>query len=259
MKQTIASRQRTSNALQRGQTPKPLISSNLFVAVVSLLGLALLLAQTGCVGATGAQPPAAASTGNSDKASSQTLPGALSSSVTSLNFNSVAIGSSSILSVTFANSGTASITISNTNISGAGFNASGVPTGTILTAGQTATLVVTFEPAATGSAIGTVTVTSNAANSPQTISLAGTAVKPVQHSVALSWRDTSSVAGYNVYQATVSGGLYTKLTSSLDTLPSYTDSTVTDGQTYYYVVTAVGSDGLESAYSNATAVVIPAP
>lgn len=191
--------------------------------------------------------------------SANSSPGALTPSATSLNFNSVAVGSSSVLPVTLTNSGTSNITVSSMSISGAGFNASGVPTGTILTAGQTATLNVTFGPAATGSATGTITVTSNATNSPLAISLAGTAVQPVQHSVALSWTDTSSVAGYNVYQTTVSGGPYTKLTSSLDTLPSYTDSTVTDGQTYYYVVTAVGSNGLESAYSNVVSAVIPAP
>ena len=187
------------------------------------------------------------------------VPGTLTTSVTSLNFSSVTVGGNSTLPVTFTNSGTTNITISNMSISGAGFNASGVSTGTILAAGQTATLNVTFAPSATGSATGAATLTSNAKNSPATISLSGSAAQPPQHSVSLTWTDTSIVAGYNVYQATVSGGLYTKLTSSLDPSPSYTDTTVKAGQTYYYVVTAVDSSGVESVYSTPTSVVIPTP
>jgi fibronectin type 3 domain-containing protein len=38
---------------------------------------------------------------------------------------------------------------------------------------------------------------------------------------------------------------------------SYTDSAVQNGQTYYYVVTAVDSAGVESAYSNQTQASIP--
>jgi hypothetical protein len=187
------------------------------------------------------------------------VPGALTTSTTSLNFNSVNVGSNSILPVTFTNSGATNITISNISISGAGFNASGVSTGTVLAAGQTATLNVTFAPSATGSATGTATLTSNAANSPIKISLSGAAAQAVQHSVSLTWTDAATVAGFNVYQAIVSGGLYTKLTSSLVASPNYTDTTVKAGQTYYYVVTAVDSNGMESIYSTPASAVIPTP
>jgi fibronectin type 3 domain-containing protein len=119
-------------------------------------------------------------------------------------------------------------------------------------------LNVTFTPSATGSVTGSVTVTSNATNSPSTISLTGTGVQPVSHSVTLSWTaSTSAVSGYNVYRSSVSGGPYTKLNSSLVTTTSYTDATVQAGQTYYYVVTSVDSSGNESAYSTEVSATVP--
>src|SRR5439155_1707476 len=64
--------------------------------------------------------------------------------------------------------------------------------------------------------------------------------------VALAWSSPSSDGGstitnYKVYRGTISGQL-----SFLATLPnvlSYTDSAVTNGQTYYYKVTAVNAVG----------------
>ena len=89
------------------------------------------------------------------------------------------------------------------------------------------------------------------------VTLSGSGVQPVSHTVALNWtRSTSTVNGYLVYAAQVSGGPYTKLTSSAVSLPSYTDSTVQNGKTYYYVVTAVDSTGTESSYSNEAAAII---
>jgi carboxypeptidase family protein len=78
------------------------------------------------------------------------------------------------------------------------------------------------------------------------------------HSVALSWNASSSiVSGYNVYRSTVSGTGYTKLNSSLDLALAYTDSTVQNGTTYYYVTTAQDSSGNESLYSNEIQAIIP--
>jgi hypothetical protein len=182
----------------------------------------------------------------------------LNASQASLSFSSVNLGSSTILPVTFTNGGNSSVTVSGVSISGPGFTAAGVSSGQILTPGQTATLNVTFAPAATGSATGSVTVTSNATNSPSTISLTGTGVQPVSHSVTLNWTaSASTVSGYNVYRSSVSGGPYTKLNSSLVTTTSYIDTTVQPGQTYYYVVTSVGSGGVESAFSTEVSATVP--
>ena len=185
-------------------------------------------------------------------------PGALTPSTTSLNFSNVTVSSNSSLGVNLTNSGSTNITVSNVTISGAGFTASGVSNGQIITPAQVVTLNVTFAPAATGGATGSVTVTSNASNSPVSISLSGTGVPA--HSATLNWTaSTSTVIGYNVYRGTVSGGPYTLLNPSPVAATQYVDSTVAAGQTYYYVVTAVASGDAQSADSNQVSATIPTP
>jgi beta-galactosidase len=204
------------------------------------------------------------STGNATSNAATLTVGAatflLNNSKTSLDFASVSIGSSSSLGLTLTNAGNSDVTVSNVTIAGAGFAASGVSTGQILTPGQTAALNVTFTPASAVNVTGSVTVASNATNSPGTITLSGTGVQPVSHSATLSWvASTSSVAGYNVYRSDVSGGAYTKLNSQLVTSTQYPDSTVLAGQTYFYVVTSADSSGIESAFSNQASAIVPIP
>ncbi|PYT70181.1 MAG: hypothetical protein DMG39_16405 [Acidobacteria bacterium] len=97
----------------------------------------------------------------------------LTATPTSLSFGSVNEGASSSLGVTLTNSGNSDVTISDVSTSGAGYSASGVSANATLTPGQTATLNVTFAPTAAGSVAGSVAATSNAGNSPTTISLSG--------------------------------------------------------------------------------------
>src|SRR5438309_9192559 len=64
--------------------------------------------------------------------------------------------------------------------------------------------------------------------------------------VALAWSSPSSDGGsaitnYKVYRGTISGQL--SLLATLPNVLSYTDSAVTNGQTYYYKVTAVNAVG----------------
>lgn len=102
----------------------------------------------------------------------------LSASATSLSFGSVNTGSLSTLPVTLTNSGNSPVTISSVGVSGAGFNDTGVSAGTVLNAGQTATLNVSFAPSTAGSVTGSVSVASNATNSPTTVVLSGVGVTP---------------------------------------------------------------------------------
>lgn len=67
--------------------------------------------------------------------------------------------------------------------------------------------------------------------------------------VGLTWDKIFGILGFNIYRAENSGGPYTKVNSSLITTNTYTDTGVTNGITYYYVVTAVYT-GCESIYSN---------
>ena len=116
--------------------------------------------------------------------------GQLSTSSSSLNFNKVNVGSSSTLGVTFSNTGNSNLTVSNVSISGASYNATGMPTGLILAPGQTALLNITFAPATTGNLTGGLIVNSNASNSTASVMLSGTGVENVVHSAILSWPES---------------------------------------------------------------------
>lgn len=65
--------------------------------------------------------------------------------------------------------------------------------------------------------------------------------------VTLTWSASSGSASYNVKRATTSGGPYTQVANTAVT--SDTDPGLTNGTTYYYVVSAVNSAG-ESANSS---------
>jgi ribosomal protein L6P/L9E len=185
-------------------------------------------------------------------------PAQLTASPSSLNFGNVNIGSNGSLNLILTNSGNSTVTISNVAISGPGFNVSG-SSGSILSPAQSTTLNVTFAPAATGSVTGSVTITSNAANSPASVGLSGMGVQPVTHSVTLGWiaSSTPGVTGYNVYHATTSGGYTTPSNPTPISGTQFTDSTVQPGQTYYFVVNAIDAAGVESPYSNEVSGTIP--
>ena len=106
---------------------------------------------------------------------------------------------------------------------------------------------------------GTDTVTATSIADPTKSDTASVKVTlPAAASVLMSWNPSSSnVAGYNIYRGTVSGGPYTKLNSSLSFATTYTDATVQSGRKYYYVTTAVDSNGVESIGSNEASVAIP--
>ena len=84
---------------------------------------------------------------------------------------------------------------------------------------------------------------------------------PAVHSVSVTWNasTTSGLAGYNVYRGTVSGGPYSRITSTPTTALQFTDNAVAAGQTYFYVVTAVSGSGVESVTSNEMKVTVPTP
>ena len=65
--------------------------------------------------------------------------------------------------------------------------------------------------------------------------------------VTLSWSGSAGATSYNVQRSTTNGGSYTTVASPTTT--SYTDTGLSNGTTYYYVVAAVNSIG-ESGNSN---------
>jgi hypothetical protein len=79
--------------------------------------------------------------------------------------------------------------------------------------------------------------------------------EPGDGAVPLRWQQSFGAASYAVQRATTSSGPYTTIASNV-TGGSYTDTSVTNGTTYYYTVTATNSAGTSanSPESSATPV-----
>ncbi len=77
--------------------------------------------------------------------------------------------------------------------------------------------------------------------------------------VGLTWDPSSSVGvvGYNVYRSDISGGSYARLNAEVIPALTYDDETVEKLRTYFYVVTAVRVDNVESVKSNEAIAVVP--
>lgn len=84
-------------------------------------------------------------------------------------------------------------------------------------------------------------------NAPMTLTGNGSVVGQI----ALDWFNNTEadLAGYSVYRATTSGGTFTKLNTTLVINSAYTDSSVTQGSSYFYQVSASDNTGNESAFS----------
>ena len=77
-----------------------------------------------------------------------------------------------------------------------------------------------------------------------------------QH-VSLAWTASTGATSYNVKRTTTNGGPYTTVASP--TGASFADTTVTNGTTYYYVVTSVNATGESGNSNQATATPAAAP
>ena len=181
----------------------------------------------------------------------------LEASSANLSFGNLTLGNSAVQTVTLTDSGTADIAISRVTANGSGFSVSGGSNVT-LKPNASVNVSVTFNPSAAGSATGSLTVASDAANSSLQVALSGTALAaPVTHKVALNWQPSASaIVGYFVYRGLSSTGL-SKLTGIINGSPSYTDTTVASGTTYFYAVTSVDGNNVESMPSNQVSVKIP--
>jgi Abnormal spindle-like microcephaly-assoc'd, ASPM-SPD-2-Hydin len=217
--------------------------------------LLILSIQSGCSGTVGASHSASLSP--SPSASPNVISG-LNPSTSALTFGNVNLGTASSQVVTFTNTSSSNVTISKVTMAGAGFTASGVSNGLNLAPGASVAMTVSFSPAGMGPVTGSITITDTASNPTITIVLSGTGF--AGHRALLSWNPSSSsnVAGYYIYRATTSGGPYSKLNwSSPNQGTTGVDGSVQSGQTYFYVVTAVDVNGLESSFSNEVSAPIP--
>ena len=103
-------------------------------------------------------------------------PGTLTPSPSSLAFGSIQVGTKTSLSETLTNTGAASVTITQVTPSGTGFSVSGLTLPVTLTSNQTVSFNANFSPTSAGAATGSLSIVSNASNSPLTIPLSGTAL-----------------------------------------------------------------------------------
>ena len=174
----------------------------------------------------------------------------------SLSFGNVPLSNSESKELKITNSGNANVTITEVTASGTGFSASGGSNVT-LAPNQSVSVNVSFDPKTKGTLSGTLTVSSNAPT--VKIPLGGTGMQNGNHSVGLTWTASASPAiGYFIYRRMGPTGTFSRLDSSPDSLTTFTDNNVTDGATYYYVVTAVSPGEVESQFSTEVSVTVPA-
>ncbi len=90
---------------------------------------------------------------------------------------------------------------------------------------------------------------------------AGLAATAGDSQVALDWNDNSEgdLAGYKVYRSTSSGTSYVLATTISGSTSAHTETGLTNGVTYYFVVTAYDTEGNESAYSSEVSAAPVAP
>jgi hypothetical protein len=168
---------------------------------------------------------------------------------------------SSPQSVTLTNTGAVTLDITSLAVTGtnAGDFAETNTCGSSVATGANCTIAVLFTPSAAGARSAVLSIADNVSGSPQTASLSGTGT----HDVIVSWTPsvTAGVVGYYVYRGSTSGGeSSTPLNSTPVNGTSFTDEGVTAGSTYYYVVTAVASDGVtQSAPSVEASATVPTP
>jgi len=186
----------------------------------------------------------------------------VSISPSSLTFGNEPVDTtSSSQSVTLNNTGGAALSITSIAFTGADaadFTEANTCS-TSVAAGGNCTIVIMFTPSASGVRSASLTIADNASGSPQSVSLSGAGT----HDVILTWTASPSpgVGGYNVYRGTSSGGeSSTPLNSSPVPGTTFDDVDVAAGQTYYYVVIALTSNGITlSGDSNEASATVPSP
>jgi len=162
-------------------------------------------------------------------------------SPTSLSFGAQPVGTSSAAqSVTLTNNQSATLTI--TSIAASGDFAQTNTCGGSVRAVATCTISVTFRPTAIGSRTGTLTVTDNASNSPQAVSLSGTGSAPNLVSLAVTPTNPSIPKG-TAQQFTATGSYTDGSTQNLTGSVTWSSSAAGVAT----ISNTVGSQGLASS------------
>ncbi len=103
--------------------------------------------------------------------------GQLATNPASFNFGDVTVGTSKTQMFDLTNTGTVSVTVIRADVSGGGFSIANLALPQILGPGQSRSFSVRFAPPSVGTASGSVSLVSDASNSPTTVSLSGNGVQ----------------------------------------------------------------------------------
>ena len=192
----------------------------------------------------------------------------LTVSPSSLSFGEILDGTTSASQTLTLNAVGSSVTVTSDNIvqnggGGSAFSITGLPTLPFtIAAGQSTKANVTFAPApgSPGTAAGSVTFASSVNSVAPTFSGTGTS------NVVLAWNaSTTPSVTYNVYRCATSASAcvqaqpanFVRIATGVGSL-TYTDAAVSSGQTYYYALTAVDTNSVESSLSTvSSATAIP--
>ena len=107
------------------------------------------------------------------------VPGTLSFIPGIVDFGDVSVGDNVSQGVVLSNSGIGAVTVSAVSINGAGFSVGGLSLPVILGAGASTTFSANFSPSAAGSSTASLSVTSDASNSPTSLPLTGNGISAV--------------------------------------------------------------------------------
>jgi hypothetical protein len=190
------------------------------------------------------------------KASTSASQSDLTASEAAMDFEDVATGNLGKKEVLLTNAGNRDLTISGISVSGRDFSVSGA-TAVKLTPGQNVSVDVKFAPKNAGRQTGYLTVTSAEGTSLLTIPLTATGARSSPSAITLNWEESPvNVAGYVVYRAAESAGPYTRISEAVPS-GAYVDTGLAAGHTYYYVVTSLDADQVESEYSPQISATVP--
>ena len=186
----------------RGDGGGGVMSSKIF-SVASLSGLCAALAGTlflaGCI---------------RHKRSGTGTP-AVTLSPTTLTFSSGVGIASAPQSVTVTNSGTGALSLTGFSTSNSAFTQN-TNCGSSLAAGNTCTVVVIFTPTAIGAAAGTLSISDNASDSPQTVALSGTGSSTYVSPTSLTFSGVSGAQVVTLTNANSSAITVTSITATSD-------------------------------------------
>jgi hypothetical protein len=150
--------------------------------------------------------------------------GTLTSNSQSVSFGNVSVGTAMTQQLSVTNTGTATVNISQVTVAGTGFGISSLSLPLTLTVGQGANLQVTFSPTIASTFSGSISVASNATNSPNIINLSGTGTTVTVNTtscvgISLSETPTNVSAGLSESP----GVIVTQLTGNGSNFNTYAD------------------------------------